>query len=244
MKAIIAAAGRSSRLYPLTSETPKGLLPIGETSILERSIDLLNAAGIADVIVVVGFCHEKIRRQLHGRARFVLNPFFAETNNMGSLWLAIPHTGGDAFVYLHADVIYHEDMLVCLLADGRDADIQLLTDFDSVDAEAMKVRVEDGRFVESSKAIPLDSAAGEWTGLARVAPSAAQPLYECIETLLAEGRLQDYDTAAFTRLAQAGMRFGLTPTSGLPWCEIDTPADLARARALFADRATDLVAGD
>src|SRR5215212_7693336 len=135
MKAIIVAAGRSSRLYPLTSETPKSLLPIGETSMIERSIDLLNAAGTSDIIVVVGFCHDKIRRQLRGRARFVLNPFYAETNNMGSLWLAIPHTGGDAFVYMHADVIYHEDLLARLLAGGPDGDIQLLTDFGSVDAE-------------------------------------------------------------------------------------------------------------
>src|SRR3954447_10153452 len=168
MKAIIVAAGRSSRLYPLTSETPKCLLTIGETSIIERSIDLLNAAGISDVIVVVGFCHEKIRRQLRGRARFVLNPFYTETNNMGSLWLAMPHTGGNAFVYMHADVIYHQDLLARLLADASGDDIQLLTDFDSVDAEAMKVRIDQGRFVESSKAIPLGQAAGEWTGLARV----------------------------------------------------------------------------
>jgi len=240
MKAIIAAAGRSSRLYPLTSETPKCLLAIGQTSIIERSIDLLNAAGISDILVVVGFCHEKIRRQLRGRARFVLNPFYAQTNNMGSLWLAIPHIGGDAFVYMHADVIYHQHLLMRLLAQGPGADIQLLTDFDSVDAEAMKVRIEHGRFVESSKAIPLSQAAGEWTGLAQVGAGAVQPLYECIEALLAEQRLQDYDTAAFTRLARAGMRFGLTPTGDLPWCEIDTPADLARARELFTAQAREL----
>ena len=244
MKAIIVAAGRSSRLYPLTSETPKSLLRIGETSMIERSVDLLNAAGISDIVVVVGFCHEKIRRQLRGRARFVLNPFYAETNNMGSLWLALPHVGGDDFVYLHADVVYHDDLLRRLLADDLGAEIQLLTDFDSVDAEAMKVRLRHGRFVESSKAIPFDQAAGEWTGLARVAAGATAPLYECIEGLLAEQRLQDYDTAAFTRLAGNGMRFGLTPTDGLPWCEIDTPADLARARGLFANRTADLVAGD
>jgi choline kinase len=240
MKAIIVAAGRSSRLYPLTSEMPKCLLRVGATSIVERSLDLLNAAGIDDVIVVVGFCHDKIRHKLAGRARFVLNPFYAETNNMGSLWLAIPHTFGDEFVYLHGDVIYHEDLLPRLLAERAGADIQLLTDFGHVDDEAMKVRTLNGRFAESSKAIPLAQAAGEWTGLACVVAGAAQPLYDCIDGLLAEGRLQDYDTAAFNRLAQAGRSFGLTPTSGLPWCEIDTRADLERARTLFEAHATAL----
>src|SRR5215208_5507395 len=80
MKAIIVAAGMSSRLYPLTNELPKGLLKIGGRSIIERSIDLLNAVGINDVIVVVGYHHEKLRAALRGRARFVMNPFYEKTN--------------------------------------------------------------------------------------------------------------------------------------------------------------------
>lgn len=234
MKAIIVAAGRSSRLYPLTSETPKCLLDVGGTSLLDRALDLLDAMGIAGVVVVVGFQHEKIRRRIAGRARCVLNPFFAETNNMGSLWLALPHVGQDDFVYLHADVIFHAALLERLVRNSSGAEIQLLADLGHVDEEAMKVRLAGGRFVESSKSIPLDQASGEWTGLARFAGGVAEPLHRGIETLLAEGRLQDYDTAAFNRLAQAGRSFGITATDGLPWCEIDTPADLARARALFA----------
>lgn len=234
MKAVIVAAGRSSRLYPLTLETPKSLLPVvGETSLLERAVDLLNANGITDVVVVVGFQHEKIRAALHDRVRFVLNPFYTQTNNMGSLWLAIPHLHGAPFIYSHADVVYDEALLSRLVDDETVGDMHLLVDFGHVDEEAMKVRVEDGRFVESSKAIPLSDAAGEWTGLARVSAGASAHLYACIETLLDEQCYQDYDTSAFNRLAQSGMTFGLTPTEGLPWCEIDTHADLDRARLLF-----------
>ncbi len=233
MKAIIVAAGRSSRLYPLTLKTPKCLLAIGGTSIVERSIDLLRAAGVQEIVVVAGFCQEQIRSRLHGRAHVVLNPFYAQTNNMASLWLALPHVRGDDALYLHGDVIYHQALLERLAAGRAPAGIQLLTDFDSVDDEAMKVRVADGRFVESSKAIPLDQAAGEWTGLARISAAATGPLYSCVESLLAEQRFQDSDTVAFNHLARAGMTFRLTPTGGLPWCEIDTHADLERARALF-----------
>ena len=233
MKAVIVAAGRSSRLYPLTLERPKCLLDVGGQTMIDRSIELLGRAGISDVVVVVGYRHEQLRAALAGRARTVLNPFYEQTNNMASLWLAMPHLGGDDFVYMHADVVYHADLLAQLLADRDPAPIQLLTDFDSVDAEAMKVRAVGGRLVESSKAIPLDQAAGEWVGLARVRAAAAAPLYAAIDDLLAARQLQEYDTAALNRLARGGMPIGLTPTGGLPWCEIDTAEDLARARALF-----------
>jgi choline kinase len=234
MKAVIVAAGRSSRLYPLTLERPKCLLEVGGQTMIERSVGLLHQHGIDDIVVVVGFCHEQIRAALGGRARFVLNPFYAQTNNMASLWLAMPHLGGEEFVYLHADVVYHADLLKRLLGAHGPAHLQLLTDFDSVDAEAMKVRIEHGWYAESSKAIPLDQAAGEWIGLTLVRQPGFAPLYAVIEELLGRGQLQDYDTEAFNLLARAGHPLGLTPTGGLPWYEIDTQHDLARARRLFA----------
>ncbi|MBI4318531.1 MAG: phosphocholine cytidylyltransferase family protein [Chloroflexi bacterium] len=268
MKALIVAAGKSSRLYPLTNDTPKPLLQIGGRSIIERSVDLLNANGISEVIVVVGFHHEKMREALHERASFVFNPFYELSNNMASLWLALPYLEGDAFVYLHADVIYHEALISELVSGaecksvgadvsvrpGRggaprpfctrndfasettDAGIRLLVDPDRIDEEAMKVRVADGRFVESSKAIPSAEAAGEWTGLARISPNVIVPLRSAIETILAQGFLQSYDTAAFSRLAQEGVPFGLMSTNGLPWYEIDTMDDLEHAASLFGGR--------
>ena len=42
MKAIILAAGRGGRLYPYTHDKPKCLLDIGNISILEHQINLLD----------------------------------------------------------------------------------------------------------------------------------------------------------------------------------------------------------
>ena len=40
-KAVIVAAGQSTRLHPLTARTPKGLLEVGAETLLGRSIRLL-----------------------------------------------------------------------------------------------------------------------------------------------------------------------------------------------------------
>lgn len=61
MKAVIIAAGGGSRLLPLTKETNKVLLPIGNTSTLENMLILFTDKGI-EPIVITGFDHENVSR--------------------------------------------------------------------------------------------------------------------------------------------------------------------------------------
>lgn len=236
MQAVIVAAGMSSRLYPLTSETPKCLLQINGNSLIERMLDLLSFYGVDDIVVVVGFCRQKLKKALKERVRYVFNPFFATTNNMSSLWFAMPHLREEDFLYLHSDVIFHKDMLrglLGLVSANSDSDVELLVDFQHSDQEAMKVRVENGKFIESSKNIPLNKSSGEWTGIARINRRGIKALQFAIEEILEKGYFQDYDMSAFNRMAKEGHIFSLASTRGLPWCEIDTFEDIEYANVLF-----------
>ena len=53
MKAIILAAGYATRLYPLTINTPKALLPINQKPIINYSVEELNTVPEIDEIYVV-----------------------------------------------------------------------------------------------------------------------------------------------------------------------------------------------
>ena len=46
MKAFLLAAGVGSRLRPMTDHTPKCLLPIGDTPLLDLWLDALHRAGV------------------------------------------------------------------------------------------------------------------------------------------------------------------------------------------------------
>ncbi len=233
--AVIVAAGLSSRLYPLTIDTPKGLLPLGGESLLARSIRLLRENGVSRVAVVVGYRADSMRASLGPDATLIPNPFYRQCNNMGSLFFARDFVGSDSFVYLHGDLAYTSPMLGDFLARTAKAGsscLDLLVAMGEKDDEAMKVRMdESGRLIESNKQIPLDDAAGEWTGIAVAHDPGV--VFGAIEKHLMNNGLEDYDTAAFTSLAREGSTIRCVPSNGDPWKEIDTMEDLESARATF-----------
>ena len=53
--AVVMAGGRGQRLRPLTDKVPKPLLKVGSTSIIERIISALGAAGVLDVYLSVNY---------------------------------------------------------------------------------------------------------------------------------------------------------------------------------------------
>lgn len=53
MKCVLLAAGYATRLYPLTLDTPKSLLKVGSTTILERILAKVNEVSAIDEIVLV-----------------------------------------------------------------------------------------------------------------------------------------------------------------------------------------------
>src|SRR5690554_3214630 len=105
-KAVIVAAGLSSRLYLLTFDKPKALLPVKGESLLLRSIEMLRRNGVTEIAVVTGYKREMISQALGGKVKTIPNPFFSQCNNMGSLWFAKDFIGNDPFVYLHGDLIF------------------------------------------------------------------------------------------------------------------------------------------
>ena len=67
MHAIILAAGRGSRLLPLTTDLPKCLLPIGNTTVLGMQLDTLAAQGVETATVITGFNTHMVEDEINAR---------------------------------------------------------------------------------------------------------------------------------------------------------------------------------
>jgi CTP:molybdopterin cytidylyltransferase MocA len=96
--AVLLAAGSGSRMRELTADRHKALLPIAGTAALKRILDTLCAAGIPDIVLVLGHRAEELRAHVarwHGeRVRCVTNDRYGEEVNILSTDIgvdALPH---------------------------------------------------------------------------------------------------------------------------------------------------------
>ncbi|MBE7211883.1 MAG: nucleotidyltransferase family protein [Gluconacetobacter diazotrophicus] len=65
---MVLAAGRGTRMRPLTADRPKPLLPVGGRSLLDHAIDRLGAAGVRRVVVNAHWHGDQVAARLRARA--------------------------------------------------------------------------------------------------------------------------------------------------------------------------------
>jgi len=86
LTALIMAGGRGERLKPLTDNTPKPMLKVGDKPILEHNIDRLIAFGVTDIYVSVKYLKEKIMDYFgDGSSKGVNIQYIVEDDPLGTL---------------------------------------------------------------------------------------------------------------------------------------------------------------
>lgn len=228
-KAVILAAGMGTRLQPLTLDHPKCLLEVGGKPLIARQVELLRAAGISDVVVVLGYMPEKIREALGDSVRYREYPDFASTNNLHTLW-HVRDELQDGFVCLFSDVLFPAESLQALLALPED--VGLMIDTARVLEGTMRVRLENGKLTGIGSHIPVERGSGNFLGVSRFSSAGAEILIQEMEPLLTFHQ-QDYYTLAIDRYLGRGGPAGFVDLNGAIWCEIDTLQDLETARRFF-----------
>lgn len=112
MDAVIMAAGRGTRMRPLTDTRPKPLLPIGETTLLERLLEQCH--GLVDrIVLVVGYRGDAIRARVGERYRETPVAYVEQTERLGTghaLAQAEPLVDGPVVV-LNGDVVLDRTLL-------------------------------------------------------------------------------------------------------------------------------------
>lgn len=241
MKVILLAAGSAKRLRPLTDRTPKCLLDVGGESILARAIRTLASFGLRRFTIVDGFGADGVRA--HVRARFpdawfdfVHNEAFATTDNAASLLLARP-TRPEPLFLLDADVVF-EPGVVSRMLENASLDRLALRTQGELDDEEIKVRLDArGCVADLGKSIDPAVSAGESVGLAVFSAKTGSALFRVLERRVREEkRTGEWYEASFVEMIGAGVVLRPVDLGELACMEIDTEADLLRARALVDER--------
>ncbi len=225
--AVILAAGCSRRLKELTASTPKCLLDVGGTTLLDHQVGCLRENGVERIVVVTGYFGEKIAAHLGRGAQYVRNDVFDRTNSLYSLHLALPRCAA-GLVLMNADVLFHPELLRLLLSSPF-ADALLYEPGERLGEEEMKVRVQDGRVTALAKTLEAGTYHGENLGVLKFSAEGAARLREAVRELVDAGEVNAWAPRAFDAICRDHPIHALA-TRSLPWIEIDFPEDLERAR--------------
>ncbi len=121
MKGVILAAGDGTRLVPLTLNCPKPLVPILGRPLLDYTIEAFVEAGVRELVLVIGYKGEMIRRYVGDGSRYGVSVEYAfnpdyQLGNALSVYAAQGVVGDEPFLLAMADHMISPRILKALLA--------------------------------------------------------------------------------------------------------------------------------
>ena len=113
MKAMILAAGEGTRLRPLTLETSKVLLPMGEVPLIEHQLCWLKSHGISQVAINLYHLGEKIKDFLGDGSRFEMKLLYSPEETLLGTAGGVKRMESffsDTFVVVYGDIFTDFDI--------------------------------------------------------------------------------------------------------------------------------------
>jgi len=108
VRTIILAAGRGERMRPLTDHTPKPLLRVAGTPLIERHIQRLAAAGLRELVINVSHLGEQVMDHCGDGRRWGVSitwsPEEDALETAGGIIQALPLLGDAPFLVVNGDI--------------------------------------------------------------------------------------------------------------------------------------------
>lgn len=220
---MIFAAGKGTRMAPLTDVTPKPLIRVAGQTLLDRALTLGRRGGAGRIVVNTHHLGEQVVAHLAGTDVAISDESDLLRETGGGLRHAASLLAPGPVITLNPDVVWTgPNPVAALLAHWREEMDALLV---LVPLSRARGRLGGGDFA-------LDAAGritrrGDWVyaGAQIVRPERLAGIGEEVFSL---NRLWDMMIAE-------GRAFGLVHTGG--WCDVGRPENIAEAEAMLADDA-------
>lgn len=222
MQCIILAAGKGTRLRPLTENTPKPLVPVAGTPLLDRIVEVLPTS-VDEIIIVTGYLGEQIRdhctEEYFGRKVTYVHQ--EEQKGTGhALWLCKDLVKG-RFLFMFADDLHGKDDLARVTSYTR---AMLCLNTETPERFGIVVRNPDGtlgEFVEKPEHAPSNLAS---TGVFVL----DEHIFEYEPNVQTNGEF--YHTDMIVAYAQ---QYPIAVVEQQTWIPIGYPEDITKAEFLL-----------
>jgi choline kinase len=236
MIAILLSAGKGSRMYPLTANTPKCLIDIGQgKTVLESQLDVLQSCGFKKVIIVAGYRIEQVQAKISGyrdngmKVEVIHNPFYNTSNNIISLWLALLVIN-EPCISINGDDVF-KPIVINSLLESRGEIVMTIDKKDSYDADDMLVITEKEKIISVGKDLEIDRANGESVGIIKFETQGLNFIKETIDIMLRdEGNHQRFYLSVLQQIIDRGFPVTYCEVDQNDWAEIDFHPDVHDVR--------------
>lgn len=244
-KAVILAAGFGSRLRPLTDLRPKPLVEVNGTPILHNALRNLEAVGVEEVTIVVGYRKDAIQYSCGSRfgqleINYVESAVFDRTGSAYSLWLARDTLlSGDCYL-LEGDVFFELDALRYLTM-GDTANVAAVAPFDASMEGSAVVLSDNGYIAEvrlkqtAANLAPEGPTLFKTLNLIRFSGADLRStIIPVLDDMVGSGAVKAYTEELLAHLiARHGLQLAAARCDDLKWYEIDSADDLRIAEKMF-----------
>ncbi|WP_313136686.1 nucleotidyltransferase family protein [Paracoccus jeotgali] len=219
---MIFAAGKGTRMAPLTDSRPKPLIEVGGRTLLDRAIALGRDAGAKPIVVNTHYLGQQIRDHLQGSDVVISDEADRLLETGGGLRKALPLLGAGRVMTLNPDVIWTGPNPLPALSMAWDAA--------RMDALLMLVHADRARGRIGGGDFSLDH-----TG--RITRGGDLVYGGC--QMLRTDRLGSIAEEVFSlnllwdRMIEDGRAYGITHPGG--WCDLGRPETIPIAEAMLAE---------
>ena len=231
--AMVMAAGKGTRMMPLTADRPKPLVTVAGMTLLDHVLDQLRSAGIGRIVVNVHYLPGQIEAHLAAHAADFAVTISDERelllDTCGGLIKALPQIDTDPFYCVNADNWWVDE------GGNALADMAQVWDADRMDVLMLVVPHARAGNSQDDGDFDMDSEGR----LSRKGPKRHRPFVWTGIQLLAKAIVCDPPAEAFStnvfwdRAIASGRCYGVVH-QGL-WFDVGSPPSIAKTEAMLAD---------
>jgi len=228
MRAMILAGGMSTRLYPLTKEVPKPLVPVAGEPISGHVMRWLASHGFDQVAINVFYLAEKVEAAFGAGSRYGVQLHYLREPRLTGSAGGLKQMEGwfdQTFVVVGCDDLTTADLGAVVRvhrARGALATIGLI-EADEVDQYGVVIVDDDGRIREFQEKPPKGT---ERSNLVNTGIYVFEPE---IFTRIPASTFYDFGKQVFPELLADGLPFYGVTLDGAYWRDIGTPDEYRRA---------------
>ena len=233
MTYVILVAGQGRNLQPLTLSRPKTLYKLdGRTTVLQRLVRSIRKHDKeAEIIVVIGFMSKHIQTELENdNVTFVLNPFYAATSSMGSLWFAKDYLQRENVTIINGDIVVSDRLMNDVICSHTDVPYVLL-DSTKTDENKYNVQIQGDKVCVMSK--NLKEFVGNYASVVKLDAVSSRFVLDQLDLMVNEGMYNLFFEDALVQMVfDKNFELYYKDIKEYHWTEVDSVDDLLKARQI------------